>query len=188
MELLALAHFDLPTERKAKTPGGCRSPCKHLSRLEERHPLPAAADDLESHHHVSDRKGVAEEETGEVPIRGLSAESAGLQFALGGERLGAAPPQGIGQGLGTADVPVELFGRPVQVAMMEEELQAPERRLPAPICKRYEMRGAQKPVARYGAEDIEIARRERYAAYRSALEARPANVRGSHRLTLPVAP
>ncbi len=59
--------------------------------------------------------------------------------------------------------------------MVEKELQAPEGGLPAIISKRYEMRGAQEPVAINGMEDLKITRREHYGTNRRALEARPAN-------------
>lgn len=184
MELLAHAQLDLPAEGQAQSPRLRRRCGEHLLRLDEGHPFPAATADLEGHHHLGDRERVAEEETGEVAILRLRAERAGLQLALGGERLGAAPPKGIDEGLGAADIPVELCGRPVQVAVVEEELQTPERRLRAAICKRLEMRGAQEPVAVNGAKDVEVARRERHATYWCTLEAGQASLRVKHRLSV----
>jgi hypothetical protein len=59
--------------------------------------------------------------------------------------------------------------------MMEKELQPPECRLWAAIRERYEMRGAQEPVALYRSEDQKVARRELDARDLGALEARPAS-------------
>ena len=175
VEFLALAHLDLPAEGQAQPPGLRRCSREYLLRLDERHPFLAAAGDLEGDHDLGDREGVAQEEAGEVAIRRLPGWRAELPLACGGERLGAAPPQAVDEGLGALDVPVELHGRPVQVAMVEEELQAAKGRLRAATQERYEMRGTQEPVAVNGPEDQEIAGRERHARDRGALEARPAS-------------
>jgi hypothetical protein len=65
--------------------------------------------------------------------------------------------------------------------MVEEELQAAERALPAASGEGDEVRGAKESVAVDGAEEFAITRREDHAAHRGALEARPAGVGVRHR-------
>jgi hypothetical protein len=65
--------------------------------------------------------------------------------------------------------------------MVEEELQAPERRLRAAIRKSCEMSGAEKPMTIDGAEEFKVARRERHRSHQGALEAGPAGLRMGHR-------
>ena len=64
--------------------------------------------------------------------------------------------------------------------MVEEELQAAERRLPAPSGKSDEVGRAQESVAVDGAEEFAIARREDHAAHRGALEARATSLDLGH--------
>jgi hypothetical protein len=180
VELLALSHFDLPTERQAQSPGRFRRSGEYLLGRDELHPLSVAAGHLEGHHDLGDGEGVAEELAGDISA--LPSDG-GTALALGGEDRGAPVPEGIDQGFGALGIPVELRGGPVEVAMVEKELQAPKRRLSAPIYKRNKMRGAQEPVPVDGAQDQKVARRELDARDLGALEARKALV-VSHRLTL----
>ena len=77
-------------------------------------------------------------------------------------------------------VPVELHGRAIKVAVVEEELEAAERRLLAPARECHEMRGPQEPVAVDGAEDLMVAGRKHHGTDRRALEARPADLWVGH--------
>jgi hypothetical protein len=67
-----------------------------------------------------------------------------------------------------------LHGRAVKVAVVEEELQAPERSLGAAFGERDEMGGTEEPVAVDGAEDVNIPGCEDHAGYGGTLKARPA--------------
>jgi hypothetical protein len=133
VRLAALADFDLPAEGQAQPPGFCRRRGEHLLGRDEPHPLSAPAGDLEGHHDLGDREGVVEEDPGEVPILRVPPDAAAPHHTLRLEDLRAAFPEGMDQGLGAAGIPVELHGRPVQIAVVKEELQAPEHCLPARI-------------------------------------------------------
>src|SRR4051794_15312764 len=130
--LPALSDLDLPAEGQAKPPGRLRSPREHLLGRDELHPLATPASDLERNHDLGDRKRVVKEHSRDVALLRLPPDAAPLQSSFPLEQLRAMVPQGIDEGLGPAGVPVELHGRAIKVAVMEEELQAPERRLPAP--------------------------------------------------------
>jgi hypothetical protein len=69
--------------------------------------------------------------------------------------------------------------------MMEEELQATERRLATPAREGDEMRGPEEPVAVDGPEDLMVAEREHHGTDRRALEARPAGLDFKHQLSVP---
>jgi hypothetical protein len=142
-------------------------------RPDELDPFRVAAGHLEGHHDLGDREGVSEELAGDVAVRFPSEDAASL--ALGGEDRSAPVPEGVDQRLGTLGVPIELRGGPVEIPMVEKELQAPKGRLLARIQERYQMRGAQEPVALYGAQDQKVARRELDARDLGALEAWPAS-------------
>ncbi len=64
--------------------------------------------------------------------------------------------------------------------MVEEELEAPKRRLPASAGEGREVGRPKESVLVDGTEDREIAGSERHAAHRSALEARPAGLGVRH--------
>lgn len=144
------------------------------------HPFTGSAGDLESHHHVGDRKRVVKEDPGEVAVLRVPSNAAPPQVTLGLERCRTPVPEGIDEGLGAADVPVELHRGSVEIAVVEEELEAPEGRLRAASGERDEVGRPEEPVAVDGAEDAEIAGREDYAARRGALEARPASLGVRH--------
>jgi hypothetical protein len=60
--------------------------------------------------------------------------------------------------------------------MVEEELEAPKRRLSAPFGERDEVGGAEEPVAVDGTKEFKIARRKGNAPYRGTLETGPAGM------------
>lgn len=120
------------------------------------------------------------EDPRDVAFLRVPPDAASPELTLRLEDLRAAAPQGIDEGLGPAGVPVELHGRAIKVAVMEEELQAAEGRLPASSGERDEMGRAEKPVAMDGAEDQKVAGRKRHGTDRRALEARPADLRVGH--------
>lgn len=175
VERAALPNLEhLPTERQPEPPGGFRWRGEDLFRLDERHVFSRAASRIEAHHDLGDREGVAEERARQAPVLRVPPEGAPPQFALGGENPGAAVPQGIGQRFRALGVPLELRGWPVEIAVVEKELQPPECRLPAAIQERYEMRGAKESVAVNGTEDLKIAGREHQRLDRCTVEARAA--------------
>lgn len=126
------ADLDLPSEGQAQVPGRPRSPREHFLGRDESHPLAAPAIHLEGHHDLGDRKRVVKEDPGEVPVLRVPPD-APPDLTLRLEDLHAAVPKGIDQGFGARGVPVKLHGRAIKIAVVEEELQAAERRLPAPI-------------------------------------------------------
>lgn len=133
VRLAAMADLDLPAEGQAQPPGFCRRRGEHLLGRDELHPLAAPAGDLEGDHDLGYRERVVEENPGDVPVLRVPPDAAPPYLSLRLEDLRAAVPQGIDQRFGAAGVPVELHGRAVEIAVVKEELQAPERRLPASI-------------------------------------------------------
>lgn len=132
MELPALADIDLPAERQTQAPGSLRCQREHLLGRNEPYPLAAPAGDLEGHHNLGDREGVVKENPRDVAVLRIPPYATPPHHTLRLEKLGATVSEGIDEGLGAAGVPIELHGRAIKVAVMEEELQAPERCLPAP--------------------------------------------------------
>jgi hypothetical protein len=179
--LAVSADLDLPSERKAHPPGFFRSPREYLFRLDELHAFAVSAGDLKSHHDLGDRERVVKEDAGEVPVLRVPPDSAPPQGVFGLEDLGTSVPKGVDERFGTANVPVELHRRTVEIAMVEEELEAPEHRLRTPSGEGHEVRRAKQPMPIDSTKKVEVARREGHAAYRSALEARSANLRVGHR-------
>ena len=145
----------------------------------------ALAGDLEGRHDLGDRERVVEEDSGDVPILRVPPDASSPYHTLGLKDLGAAVPEGIDEGLRAAGVPVELHGRPVKVAMMEEELETAEGRLGAASGERDEVGRAEEPVAVDGAQDLKIAWREDHGTDRRALEARPAGLDFKHQASVP---
>lgn len=180
VRLPALADLDLPAEREAQAPGLRWRPREHLLGRDEPHPLATPAGGLEGDHDLGDRKRVVEENPGDVSVLRVPPDAAPPHHTLRLEKLGATVPQGIDQGFGAAGVPVELHGRAIKVAMVEEELEAPERCLPAPTREGRKMRGTQEPVTVDGPKDVKVAGRKHHGTDRRALEARPANLRVRH--------
>ena len=133
VRLPALADLDLPTERQAEAPGRLRCPREHLLGRDEPHPLATSAGDLEGDQDLGNGERVVEEHPRDVAFLRLPPDAAAPEQTTGLEQLGAAMPQSIDEGLRPAGVPIELHGRAIKIAMVEEELQAPERRLPAPL-------------------------------------------------------
>jgi hypothetical protein len=115
MELAALVDFDLPAERQTQAPGCFRRSGEDLLRRDELHPFRVAADHLDGHHDLGHREGMAKELAGDVAVPVPSQGAA--SFALGGEDRRAPVPEGVDHGLGALGVPVELRGRPVEIAV-----------------------------------------------------------------------
>lgn len=111
-----------------------------------------------------------QKDPGEVAVLRVPPDASRPRHTLDREDLRAAFPKGVDEGLGPPGVPVELHGRAIQVAMVEEELQAAERCLPAPSREGDEVSRAEEPVAVDCAEDVEVTRREDDAAHWSAVE------------------
>lgn len=176
VRLPIMADIDLPAEGEAQAPGRLRCPREHLFRPDELHPLAAPAGDLKGHHDLGDCDRVVQEDPGEVPVLRVPPDASRPRHTLGLEDLRATVPEGIDQGFGALGIPVELHGWAIEVAVVEEELEAAEGRLLAPAQEGDEVGGAKKPMAVDGAEDSEIAGREDHRAHRRALEARPANL------------
>jgi hypothetical protein len=180
VELPVLADLDLPAERQAQAPGLRWRSREHLLGRDEMHALAVPTGDLEGHHDLGDRERVVKEDPGEVPVLHVPPDASRPRHTLGLEDLCAALPQGIDQGLGAPGVPVELHGRAIKVAVVEEELEAAKRCLPASSPEGREVGRAKEPMAVNGSKDVEIAWREDHWAYRGALEARPTGLRVRH--------
>jgi len=169
----------------AQAPGRLRCPREYLLRWDEPQPLATSAGDLEGRHDLGDREGVVKENPRDIALLRFPTDAAPLQPSFPLEQLRAVVPQGIDERLRASGVPVELCGRAVKVVVMEEELQAPERRLPAPSGERDDVGRAEEPVTVDGSDDLKIAGRKHHGADRRALEALPTGLNFKHQVSVP---
>ncbi len=148
----------LPAERILAPAGGFGGLGQDLLRLDHPHPAVLPAGGFEGHHDIGGQERVLQEDRPRGFVLGRPVDPAARDAGFAGQHIRSLVPQPVGERLRAFVVVGEdLLHRPIEVAVVVEELETAEDHLPAPADQGDDMGGAQEAMLENVAKDRYIA-------------------------------